>query len=432
MKEYRKDSYRGVLSNANYRKSLIASLVNRFGDSIDAIASSWIVYELTGSASWSAIIFAINHLPGILVTPLAGPWVERHEKKKIMVVTDLIRALCVGVIATGLLLGFLSAPLIAVLNLVISTAEAFRLPAGAAITPRLVEKEQYGHATSLSQSLSSVTELIGTGAAGAIIAALGSSGAIYIDMLTFVASALIISAMRIPGEEHMEVAAFSAKEYFADLKGGLRYCLSGRILMTYALVALFLNGVLVPLNSLQTPMIDELFGGGPVFLSVLGVSVTVSMLAGSVIYPMLSRHFNGKIAMVGSAAGIAVFYLGIVALRPLYANYYASMAIMAGLCFLLGLIIAFGNMYIGVEMMKLIDPEYMARANSILGALCSAIVPVTAFAVSAAVKGVSVAGIFLASGIVSVLFALYLSVNPALKCTKDDAEEASEQFSEAS
>nr|MCR5425403.1 hypothetical protein [Lachnospiraceae bacterium] len=89
-------------------------------------------------------------------------------------------------------------------------------------------------------------------------------------------------------------------------------------------------------------------------------------------------------------------------------------------------------MYIGVEMMKLIDPDYMARANSILGALCSAIVPVTAFAVSAAVKGVSVAGIFLASGIVSVFFALYLSVNPALKRTKDDAEEASEQFSEAS
>ncbi|MBQ5375577.1 MAG: MFS transporter, partial [Lachnospiraceae bacterium] len=80
-----KVAYKELFANRNFRKDWAASMINRFGDSIDAIASSWIVYELTGEASWSAIIYAINRLPTIFLTPLAGPWVERHNKKSIMV-----------------------------------------------------------------------------------------------------------------------------------------------------------------------------------------------------------------------------------------------------------------------------------------------------------------------------------------------------------
>ena len=59
--------YGKLFKNANYRKDLASTIVNRFGDSVDAIASSWIVYELTGQAAWSAIIYAINRLPTIFV-----------------------------------------------------------------------------------------------------------------------------------------------------------------------------------------------------------------------------------------------------------------------------------------------------------------------------------------------------------------------------
>jgi hypothetical protein len=65
--------YGKLLKNKNYCKDLASTIVNRFGDSVDAIASSWIVYELTGQAAWSAIIYAINRLPTIIVTPLVGP-----------------------------------------------------------------------------------------------------------------------------------------------------------------------------------------------------------------------------------------------------------------------------------------------------------------------------------------------------------------------
>ena len=88
-------------------KMIVAALINRFGDSIDAIASTWIVYELTGSAVWSAVIFGVNKVPSVFVTPLAGAWVEGRNKKAIMIITDLIRAVCVAFVASGYLLGFL-------------------------------------------------------------------------------------------------------------------------------------------------------------------------------------------------------------------------------------------------------------------------------------------------------------------------------------
>ena len=67
-------------------KMIFAALINRFGDAIDAVASAWIVYELTNNAAWSAIIFGVNRLPSVLITPLAGAWVEGQNKKKIMII----------------------------------------------------------------------------------------------------------------------------------------------------------------------------------------------------------------------------------------------------------------------------------------------------------------------------------------------------------
>ncbi|SDI59718.1 MFS transporter, DHA3 family, macrolide efflux protein [Pseudobutyrivibrio sp. 49] len=426
-----KVAYKELFANRNFRKDLAASLINRFGDSIDAIASSWIVYELTGEASWSAIIYAINRLPTIFLTPLAGPWVERHNKKMIMVVTDLIRALCVGVLATGLLLGFLSAPLIAVLSFIISSAEAFRIPAGTAIFPQIVPREQYGTAMSVNQASSSVVELIGTGVAAAIIALIGSAGAIYVDMVTFVLSALLIMSLELHEDVHKDSNGFSVSGYFADLKGGFVYCASKKRLVAITMMILFLNGILVPLNSLQTPMVTELFRGNVWYLSVFGTTLSISMLLGSVIYPMIQDRLNVKMVLVMICTGIAGFYLLMVAGKGLYSNLYFAMSTIVVLAAMLGLIISVGNMFLGIETIRMIDREYLARAASIGNALGSAIVPVTAFIVSIAVRFVGVPTIFVGAGLIAVAFCGVLFLNHSLDDEEPQAVDKNESLEAA-
>ena len=65
MEQNEKIGYKDIFKQKEYMKMMVAALINRFGDSIDAIASTWIVYELTGSAVWSAVIFGVNKVPSV-------------------------------------------------------------------------------------------------------------------------------------------------------------------------------------------------------------------------------------------------------------------------------------------------------------------------------------------------------------------------------
>ena len=419
-----KAEIRELFQNRNYRKDLAAELINRFGDSIDAIASSWIVYEITGQASWSAIIYALNRVPTIILTPLAGPWVERHNKKLIMVITDLIRAICVGLLATGLLMGFLNAPMIAVLSLIISSAESFRLPAGSALFPQIVPEHLYGEAMSINKAATSTVELIGTAVAAVIIAFIGSSGAIYVDMMTFILSALLIFSMKLKEDSNEKAEPFSLSSYMADFKDGFMYCAKKKRLVAITMVILFLNGILVPFDSLKAPMISELMNGNAIYLSVFGITFVISMLVGSLIFSKIYKHLNAKMVIAAVSIVITAVYFIIVAAAPLYSNPYVAVGFLIALTAALGFSITIANIFLGVESYRIIDKEYLARTSSIGNALGSAIMPVTATLISGLLKFVGVAHIFLGAGVVAIVFCIVLLAKGDLdeKETEEKAE----------
>ena len=80
--EKKNSPYREVLKEKDYRALLISTMVNRFGDALDAVAFTWLVYQVTHSGSWSAIIFGLNMFPNVIVQPFAGAIVEKKDKKR--------------------------------------------------------------------------------------------------------------------------------------------------------------------------------------------------------------------------------------------------------------------------------------------------------------------------------------------------------------
>ena len=76
-----KKEYRQLLSQRQYIQLLLADTINRFGDSIDVIAYSWIMYEITGSALLMALVVGLNFVPTVFLTPFAGAFVDRISKK---------------------------------------------------------------------------------------------------------------------------------------------------------------------------------------------------------------------------------------------------------------------------------------------------------------------------------------------------------------
>ena len=194
--EQNRKMYGEIIKEHEYRKLIFATVINRFGDSVDAIAFTWLVYQITHSAAWSAIVFALNTLPNVVVQPFAGAIVEKMNKKHVIVATHLLRAVIITLFALLYRAGLVNALVMAIFTLVITTVESFNLPATSAFTIQVVKKEHMTCGMSLNSMLSSAASLAGTGAAGVIIATAGVTTAMMIDVVTFGVAAVLISAMK--------------------------------------------------------------------------------------------------------------------------------------------------------------------------------------------------------------------------------------------
>ncbi len=402
-----KIGYKQILRQKEYMKTIIAALINRFGDSIDGIALIWLVYQLTQSAAWSALIFGVNRIPTIFLQPFAGAAIEGKNKKQIMIVTDVIRGLCVGFIATAFVFGFLNQWWLLGATIIISCAEAFRGPASSALIPKLLDKKYYAFGLSLNSSACNVMELIGLGAAGVIISLFSVSTAIYIDMITFFLSALIILTLRVK-EENLVKGRINAKEYMSSLKGGFSYLKENSLLRYFVLLAVFLNAVLVPLNSLQAPLISEVLKVNEIMLSVLGFAITTGMIAGAASYPYLSNKLNKRGIASFSAYSIGVYYLIFVIVGRFITSKPLIYILISISSFIVGTAVALLSTFCNVEFVKNIQVEYIARVSSIFSASCVAAIPVVSFLVSVLAGFTPTVVLFLIAGIIDIIVSTML------------------------
>lgn len=409
MKETGKIGYREVFTQKEYLKLLLSNMINRFGDSVDVIAFEWLVYQVTGSAAWTAVIFGINNLPTVLLQPFAGVLVEGMNKKRVMVVTDCIR----GVITAGLvalyLTGNVTPWILAAFTLLHSTVEAFSLPAGMALVPKLLEKKYYEYGTSLSNTVSTVVQLLGMGAAGVIIGVFGIWVAVLIDAVSFFGSALIRSFIRIK-ETGLQREKLNPGAYKKDLAGGVKYLKEVPVVRNFCLLAVVINAAVVPLNALQTPLAYEVMGQGSEMLSVMSVLLTLGMLAGSLVFPKINERFPVRTTIItgGIAIGIGsmAYTLGSCLKQIPWAVYLLAGAV----SFLIGISASILTAVLSVQFMKSVQQEYLARVGAIFNASATAAMPVTSFLISGLASKFSVVQIFIVSGMILVVLFCYAGV----------------------
>ncbi len=397
-----KIGYRDVLTQTQYLKIIAANLISRFGDSIDSIAFTWIVYAVTGSAAWSAVIFALNQLPSVLLQPFAGALVEGMNKKRIMVLSDLVRGGVVALLGILYAQGFVGPWILAAMTLVISSVEAFCLPASVALIPKIIDKKYYSFATSLNGTLSNVMQLIGLGVAGAIIGVFGVGAAMLIDAATFFLSAILTAWVK-GKEDNLKRGKWSAKEYFSDLKEGFCYLKKTQIVFNFCMIGILANMVVGPVSSLQSPMAVEIFGLGSGLLSVYGIAFTLGMSGGSFLLPYIMEKFKIRTIVAGSGVLVGACYAGITLGRFTYGQVIPSYLLCGALALLLGVGFSWVSGIVNIQFMKNVEEDYLARAASIFNAAGLAATPIASFLISALLLKVSVSSIFLMAAAVCIL-----------------------------
>ncbi|MBQ7918360.1 MAG: MFS transporter [Lachnospiraceae bacterium] len=408
-KEKKVIGYKDVFSQKEYLKLILASLISRFGDSVDSLAFTWLVYQVTGSAAWSAIVFAVNQLPEIIVQPFAGALVEGMNKKRLMVAEYLIRGIIVAALAILTLADMVTPVVLVVFTFLITTVEAFGMPAGMAIVPILLPEEYYEYGTSLKSTLSSVVELIGIALGGIIIGIWGIYVAILIDAVTFFGAAMILCFMKMK-EEPLQKGKVDVTAYALNLKNGIAYVKNQPVIRNFCLMALLINAVVVPFNSLQGPIVSELLGQDAELLSVLGIVMVLAMGLGSAVFPYLRKKVSVRAVMVTSGmsmgAGLYVLTLGSFCRDKVYLIY----AVTTISSLLLGMGAGILSAALNVQFMKVVNKEYLARAGAIFNAVSSAAVPVTSFLISAVAVHFSVGEILVVCAIFCVIIFAYIGI----------------------
>ena len=407
--KYVKIGYKDVFTQKEYLKHIVANSISRFGDSIDAIAFTWLVYAITGSAAWSAIVFAINQLPSVLIQPFVGPVIEGMNKKKVMIITDFIR----GGIIIGLVILYLTEYLnpwvLLLFTFCNSTVEAFSMPAFTAVVPKIIEEKYYTYGTALSSTISTIVQLAGTAAGGVIIGVWGVETAILIDGVSFFAAGLLRTFLRLD-EKNLRKGKLEFKEYFETLKEGAVYIKKQPVIYNFCLMAIITNAILVPINALQTPLITEVMGQGSELLSVFSMAMFIGMLIGSVVFPLIMEKMQVRTVVVITGISIGstffLYTMGIYVQGNIVAIYLLT--IIASV--ILGISTSMLSSVLNVQFMKVVSQEYLARVAAIFSAGACAATPIVSMLVSVVSTQLTVLQIFFISGILCVILFVMIGI----------------------
>lgn len=399
-------AYAELRGERNYWFYLASGLLGRLGDSIDAMAYSWIAYQITGSAVWLTVIAGVNAIPTVVITPLVAPLVERMDKKRVMMVTGFVRAGLVLLTGIVMSLGRLTGPLLLVTTFLMSVSESFADPAYMACIPKLLPQDKLDTALALRTTVYQAAQLIGTGLAGVVLGVLGGGGALVADGTLFVFSTLLVRFLHLKSSS--ETSAGEEPGYLRRLTDGFAYFKTHDTLVFLSLSGVLLSVLIAPFSQLQTAYVADTLRLDAYALSVLGVGTSAGMLIGSVVYPLLKGRLTLRRALggcLGAFAG-AYFWGCLLSLLPgfLWLQYAGLLALGLAQAFALSLF----SLMINVLFFRVIQEAYLSRMASLFNAMTSLSVPVASLLTGGLVSFLPVLGVFGVAGVLSAVAMLIL------------------------
>jgi MFS family permease len=194
--------------------------VSLFGDGIYFVAIAWQVYELSNAPTALSVVGVAWTLPQVLFILLSGVISDRLDRRRVMIVADVVRGLAIAVIGALAVTGELELWHLLVLVAFYGAGEALFWPSFTAVVPDIVPSNLLVEANSLDVFVRTMTaRMVGPAVGGAAIAAFGTGGAFLLDAATFGVSGLALLAM----SSRPIAARDSGTSAFADIAEGLRF-----------------------------------------------------------------------------------------------------------------------------------------------------------------------------------------------------------------
>jgi len=281
--------------NRDFWRFWVGETISAFGSSFTQFAIPLLVFKLTGSAIYLAASAALFTVPHLLFGLLIGAWTDRTDRRRLMIVTDLLSMAAVGSVPIAALAGVLSVWWILAVVFITSTLGIFFEAAAFGAIPSLVEHADLVTANGRIQATFAGAGVLGPLAAGALLVALPVDQLLVVDAATFVVSAVALSLIRRPFNAPLRPRTTTIRQ---DIVEGLRYVLRHPVLRNISAMMALVNLVSVTAFAQLVLLAKERYAATDSEIGLLfatgGVGVVLFSLAAG---PLRRRSSFGNVAL---------------------------------------------------------------------------------------------------------------------------------------
>jgi MFS family permease len=297
-----------ALRHRNYRLFFGGQSLSLIGTWITRIATSWLVYRLTGSELLLGVVGFCGQVPTLFLAPFAGVLVDRWDRHRILIVTQALSMLQSIALAWLTFSGRISVGAVLLLQVAQGLINAFDTPARQSFVVDLVEdRADLANGIALNSSMVNGSRIIGPSIGGAMIATIGEGWCFTADAVSYLFVIGSLLAMRLAPARRRPVEA----RVLAELKTGYRYVIGSPPIRTALIMLAIVSALGMPYTVLMPAFVSGVLHGGPSTLGVLMTASGVGALAGALYLASRETVVGlGRVSVIstiGLGAGLVAF-----------------------------------------------------------------------------------------------------------------------------
>jgi MFS family permease len=305
-----------ALQHRNFRLFFAGQSISLIGTWMTRVATSWLVYRLTGSALLLGVVGFAGQIPTFLLAPFAGVLIDRLDRRQVLIWTQSLAAVQSLALAALTLTKTINIHEVIWLSALQGLINAFDMPARQAFLVQMVEDRQdLGNAIALNSSVVNMARLVGPALAGLVIAAVGEGYCFAIDGFSYLAVIASLAMMRVT----VAPATRPARSMLEQLKEGWTYVSEFRPIRTILSLFALLSLMGMPFMVLMPIFASSVLHGGPHALGLLlgasGVGALISAI--SLAFRKTVRGLTSMIQISAVLFGLGLIAFGLSRRLPL-------------------------------------------------------------------------------------------------------------------
>ena len=358
--------------NRNFFMLLSGQFVSQIGDKLHMIALSFWVLKTTGSSAKMGAVLAASLIPSLVIGFFSGAFIDRYNRKNIIIGTDLLRGLILALFAILFYFELINFYIILAMQMLLSVNAAFFDPAIPSVIPQIVDEKDLAAANSKHQFVNGISTIAGAFIGGIFISIFGYLWVFVVNAISFLLSAFFECFIKIPPLQIDTTEKRGATGILSDLKQGYRYILSDKALLILLFMVMVIHFFVGSIEIFMPVIANAISDDGARSLGFFQTAFGVGTIIMAVILSIKNISGKEKFTLFGSVFLIGVLYIA--------ASFFAgNEAVITGLylimIFLFGCCIICAGISFKTLLQKKVDNSFAGRVFAVVGSVGNASIP---------------------------------------------------------